>query len=109
MVNALARKQCSRNVLIMVSHSIRQAKRDDLAFPVRVKVRVPDGGLGKTLDRMMVWLRENLEPQTYACHSVPGVGCSTAAFYFQDLDAASAFVGAFPEASLADGGSTIGA
>jgi hypothetical protein len=64
MVNALAGGQCSRNVPAMVSHSIRQAKRDDLAFPVRVKVCVPDRGLGKTLDRMVVWLRENLGPQT---------------------------------------------
>jgi len=90
----------------MVSHSIRQAKRDDLAFPVRVKVCVPDRGLGKTLDRMVVWLRENLGPQTYACHSMPGVGCRTAAFYFRSLDAASAFARAFPEAGLAHGGST---
>lgn len=89
----------------MVSHSIRQAKRDDLAFPVRVKVRVPNHGLGKLLDRMVVWLRENMKPKGYACHSAPGVACSTAAFYFLDVGSALAFVQAFPEAELACGDS----
>lgn len=93
----------------MVSHSIRQAKRDDLAFPVRVKIFVPPTGLGSLLDRMAESLRANLEAQTYACHSAAGVACSTAAFYFRDLDAASAFARAFPEARLANGGSTSGA
>jgi hypothetical protein len=102
-VNALADRWCSRNVPTMVSHSIRQARRDDLAFPVRVKVRVPDHGLGKTLDRMTVWLRENASAKGYACHSSPGVACSTAAFYFCDIDVAQKFVRSFPEAKLADG------
>jgi len=93
----------------MVSHSIRQARRDDLAFPVRVKIFVPPTGLGSLLDRMAEWLRANLEPQTYACHSAPGVACSTAAFYFRDLNAASAFARAFPEAILADGKRKSGA
>lgn len=87
----------------MVSHSIRQAKRDDLAFPVRVKVRVPNHGLGKLLDRMVAWLRENMKPKGYACHNEPGVACSTVAFYFQDVGSALAFVQAFPEGGLADG------
>lgn len=102
-VNALADKRCSRNVPSMVSHSIRQARRDDLAFPVRVKVRVPDHGLGKTLDLMSVWLRDNVPAKDYACHSSPGVACTTAAFYFCDIDLAQKFVRSFPEAEMADG------
>lgn len=87
----------------MSQHSIRQAKRDDLAFPVRVKIRVPDGGLGKLLDGMIDWLRANVPAADYACHSAPGLGCSTAAFYFRNVDTAHAFASAFPAAELADG------
>jgi len=87
----------------MTQHSIRQAKRDELAFPVRVKIRVPDNGLGSTLDRMMAWLRANVPAADYACHSAPGLACSTAAFYFRNVGTAEAFVSAFPDAGLADG------
>jgi hypothetical protein len=87
----------------MSKHSIRQAKRDDLAFPVRVKVRVPSYGLGTALDRMHGWLNENVGASNHACHSQPGIGCSTAAFYFRTMESALAFVTAFPDAQLADG------
>lgn len=87
----------------MMQHSIRQAKRDELAFPVRLKFRVPENGLGATLDRMMVWLRANVPAVDFACHSAPGLACSTAAFYFRNLETAQAFMGAFPAAELADG------
>ena len=87
----------------MVAHSIRQAKRDDLAFAVRVKIYVPDNGLGKALDAMIDWLRGNIPAGDYACHSAPGLGCSTAAFYFRNVLTAHAFVSAFPAAELADG------
>jgi hypothetical protein len=86
-----------------VSHSIRQARRDELAFPVRVKIRVPDDGLGNALDAMIDWLRANLPAPDYACHSAPGLGCSTAAFHFRNVETAHAFVSAFPAAELADG------
>lgn len=87
----------------MTSHSIRQARKDELAFPIRVKIRVPDNGLGQLLDRMMAWLREHVPAVDFACHSAPGLACSTAAFYFRDLETAHAFLSAFPAAELADG------
>lgn len=87
----------------MAGHSIRQAKRDELAFPVRVKIRVPGEGLGKTLDCMTDWLRLNVPSHDFACHSAPGLACSTAAFYFRNVETAQAFVSAFPDAGLADG------
>lgn len=87
----------------MSKHSIRQAKRDDLAFPVRLKVRVPAEGLGASLDRMHDWLNKKVGAFDHACHSQPGVACSTAAFYFRDVETASEFVRAFPAAELADG------
>lgn len=87
----------------MPRHTIRQAKRDDLAFPLRVKVRVPREGLGPLLDRMQAWLRENVGVFDHACHSQPGLACDTVAFYFRNPEKALAFVRAFPEAKLADG------
>ncbi|MGB7372418.1 hypothetical protein [Erythrobacter sp.] len=99
----IALDRCSGNVLQMSRHSIRQAKRDDLAFPVRVKVRVPADGLGELLDRMLVWLRNNNGSLHFACHNQPGIACSTAAFYFRDVRSALDFIDAFPQAELADG------
>lgn len=87
----------------MAAHVIRQSKRDDLAFPVRVKIRVPDSGLGKLLDGMAAWLRANVPAAEYACHSAPGMACSTAAFYFRNVETAHEFVSAFPAAELSDG------
>lgn len=87
----------------MVQHSIRQARRDDLAFPVRVKVRVPPNGLGRALDEMNQWLKENTGAFDHASHNQPGFACSTAAFYFRDTETALAFTQAFPNAELADG------
>jgi len=87
----------------MAKHSIRQAKRDDLAFPVRVKVRVPPNGLGRALDDMLRWLNENVGAFDHASHGQPGFACSTAAFYFRNVKTALAFTNAFPDAELADG------
>lgn len=55
------------------------------------------------LDRMMDWLRANVPPLDFACHSAPGLACSTAAFYFRNVETAQAFVRAFQAAELADG------
>jgi hypothetical protein len=53
-----------------------------------VKIRVPDTGLGKTLDCMADWLRVNVLAADFACHSAPGLACSTAAFYFRNVETA---------------------
>lgn len=86
----------------MPRHTIRQAKRDDLAFPVRVKVRVPREGLGPLLDRMQVWLRENVGAFDHACHSQPGLACDTAACYCRAAEVALQFWRAFSAVQLAD-------
>lgn len=49
------------------------------------------------------WLSERLGAGNFASHSAPGFACSTAAFYFRDVDSARNFVLAFPVAQLADG------
>ncbi len=87
----------------MTRRSSPRQKTDDLAFPVRVKIAVPAHGLGPAYDRMHDWLRCELGPGDYACHSAPGIGCDTAAFYFRTVPAARRFVDAFPDMALADG------
>ncbi|WP_162627735.1 hypothetical protein [Erythrobacter sp. KY5] len=74
-----------------------------MAFPIRVKIRVPAEGLGPQLDSMHQWLNEHVGAMDHACHSQPGFACSTAAFYFRNLETAIAFVQEFPSAELADG------
>jgi hypothetical protein len=80
-----------------------QAKTDDLAFPVRVKIAVPPLGFGRVFDRMFTWLRAEVASTDWAQHSQPGLGCDTAAFYFGRTEDAHRFIEAFPELVLADG------
>ena len=92
-------RQCSS----MARHSNRQAFRDELAFPVRVKIAVPDCGLGSDLNAAVDWLAEHVDRGGYACHSMPGFACDTFAVYFRTPVDAQAFVSAFPMFELADG------
>ena len=88
----------------MVRRSTLQGKIDDRAFPVRVKIAVPGGGLGNVLNDMIYWLQDNLGPGNFAQHSAGSVGLRDAAgFYFRNLEDAQRFMGTFPTAELADG------
>ena len=87
----------------MSRRSSPQAKQDDLAFPVRLKLTVPPMGLGKLTDAIDDWLRREVGPGDYASHSAPGIAGSTAAIYFRRAEDAAAFTAAFPQAELADG------
>lgn len=80
-----------------------QKRRDDQAFPVRVRVVVPEGGLSTAVD-MTQWLHANVGRAEYAQH---GMGRSvsevdTVAFYFRTVEAAQAFLDAYPTIALAD-------
>ena len=86
-----------------------QAKADDLAFPVRVKIVVPERCLGKTGDAMDEWLKRELLPGNYACHSAGIVaGQQATAVYFRSAADAEGFVATFPELELADGTASPG-
>jgi hypothetical protein len=80
-----------------------QAKTDDAAFPVRVKIVVPRFGLGRSLDAIERWLRDHVGKGNFACHSAPGIGTDTMAVHFRNVDIARSFVAAFPDLELADG------
>jgi hypothetical protein len=76
-------------------------KRDDDRFPIRIKLAVPPDGLGKRLDEMQAWLRDNLPRDGYAVHSARMVGGSAMAVHFLAIDDAAAFLAAFPDTPLA--------
>lgn len=86
----------------MTRHSTANFKRDDDAFPIRIKVAVPDQGLGQLANRYQQWLRDNLDPGYYAWQSSRSIGMFATAFYFTRIEDAVAFLAAFPETQLAD-------
>lgn len=85
----------------MTRRSTPAAKRDDDAFPVRVKLAVPPNGLGSQLNDMHGWLRENLPTETWAVHGARTIGGSALAVYFIGIEDAGRFIEAFPQARLA--------
>lgn len=87
----------------MARRTTQQIKADDLAFPVRIKLAIPDMGLGRDMDRIHGWLGQVLGAGNYACHSAPGLGCDTIAIYFRNTEAAARFTSDFPNLPLADG------
>jgi len=85
----------------MNRRSTSSAKRDDDAFPIRIKLAVPPNGLGKRLDEMQAWLKSKLPREAYAVHSARMVGGSAMAVHFLGIDDATAFLAAFPDVPLA--------
>jgi hypothetical protein len=85
----------------MSRRSTPSAKRDDDAFPIRIKLAVPPEGLGTKLDVIMAWLRDNLPRDAYAVHSARMIGGSAMAVYFTSLADADCFLGAFHDVPLA--------
>lgn len=79
-------------------------KADDLAYPIRVKFIVPQGGLQGVWGRMDAWLRAELDCDAWSWGPAHSTGCKQAtAYYFRALADAQRFVSAFPELQLADG------
>jgi hypothetical protein len=85
----------------MSRRTTSSAKRDDDAFPVRLKFAVPPDGMGKRLDEINAWLRSNLPQNSFAVHGGRTIGGSALAVYFLGLDDAGGFLAAFPDLRLA--------
>lgn len=85
----------------MNRRSTPSAKRDDDAFPIRLKFAVPHDGLGKRLDEINAWLRSNLPQNAFAVHSARTFGGSAMAVYFLGLDDALRFREEFGDLSFA--------
>ncbi len=87
----------------MVRRSRAQSKTDDLAFPIRAKFCVPEGGLGGLHARLHEWLAAELGSWRYAVHSATGLGGQMFAIYFRTAEEAKRCIEAFPELQLANG------
>ncbi len=85
----------------MNRRSTPSAKRDDDAFPIRLKFAVPPEGLGKRVDEINAWLRFSLPPGGFAVHSARTIGGSAMAVHFLDFKVAARFLEAFPDLPLA--------
>ncbi len=79
------------------------AKTNDAAFPVRVKLRIPQCGLGVRLDDAHRWLSCEVGTGNYAVHPAPSVGGNAMAVRFLNLEGARHFLAGFPDLKLADG------
>lgn len=80
-----------------------QSKTDDLAYPIRVKFRVPNDGLGGVSSRLSAWLNENVGRRRYASHPASVIAGQGMALYFRSLEDAQRCLAAFPELEIADG------
>jgi hypothetical protein len=87
----------------MTRRSIPQNKIDDAAFPVRVLVRVPEGGL--KAHEVHRWLDKTLGRTNYANHGGGRYGAKqSTTYYFRHPDHASQMLAASPDLlKLADG------
>jgi putative SOS response-associated peptidase YedK len=87
----------------MERRSPPQKRIDDHAFPVRVKVLVPERGFENLLLDMHRWLDAEVGRGSYAVHGARDGLTDATAWYFRTVEAAQAFVARFPMLELADG------
>ena len=87
----------------MERRSPPQKRIDDHAFPVRVKVLVPERGFENLLLDMHRWLDAEVGRGSYAEHGARTGLTDATAWYFRSVEAAQAFVARFPMLELADG------
>lgn len=85
----------------MTRRTAPAAKRDDDAFPIRIKFAVPPNGLGKRLDELNAWLRFALPPGSFAIHSARAIGGSAMAVHLLAIEDACALLERFPDLRLA--------
>lgn len=75
---------------------------DDVAFPIRVKLRVPDPGFGQVLIDMLRWLRAEVGEGNFAYHDAETLVGEALALHFRGLPDVVAFLRAFPKLEIAD-------
>lgn len=74
-----------------------------LSSSICCRFAVPPYGLGKRLDELNAWLRDEISPSDFAYHSAPSIGTNAAAIYFRSVDDARRKFDAHPGLELADG------
>jgi hypothetical protein len=72
----------------------RAARDAERRFPVRIRIAVPDRGLGERFNRMQEWLDQNAGADGWAMtpSGIRGVVKDAISIYFADVTIASAFV-----------------
>jgi putative SOS response-associated peptidase YedK len=93
----------------MTRRSTPQRRIDDEAFPVRVKLLVPEGGFERQFDDLYRWLDQEVGRGEYAFHAASALGISrdAVAVYFRAPETAHRFVARFPDLLLADGTDSV--
>jgi hypothetical protein len=76
---------------------MRAQRQAEQRFPVRVRIAVPPGGLGRQLEIMHGWLDDTCGAESWAMapSGLAGVLNDAIAFYFEDPAFAHAFVARF--------------
>lgn len=85
------------------SRRLPQNHLDDVAFPIRVKLRVPEEGFGPLLLDMLHWLGKELGRGNFARHEADALEGEALAVHFRRIEDALEFLATFPEITLADG------
>jgi hypothetical protein len=81
----------------MNRRSTPQSIIHDAAFPVRVKVLVPEGGFGVQFSHYIyAWLDSEVGRANYAQHPARMFGARALAYHFRDVELARRFLEAFP-------------
>jgi hypothetical protein len=67
-------------------------KRDEIEFPIRIRLVVPEEGLGKRLDQMHQWLAQSIGQGDYGVNadSVPGTA-DALSIYLRSSESAERF------------------
>lgn len=91
----------------MARRSTAQKTIDERAFPVRIKIAVPQGGLGNRSDDLTQWLNHHVGRGQYATHGASERGIDAIGIYLRDIERAHALVKAFPDLALADGTTSV--
>ncbi|MBX7492671.1 hypothetical protein K3163_05570 [Qipengyuania sp. 1NDW9] len=79
------------------------AKTDDARFPVRIKFKVPDTGLGADTDKAESWLLEHVGSGRFGVHNAPTIGGDAMAVHLLSVEDAMRFIAAHPKLKLAGG------
>lgn len=76
------------------SRSARK-KKDQLEFPIRIRVMVPEMGYGVLYNEIREWLEEHAGRGNFAWHSDMQPGADASAFYFKDARLIQPFLDRF--------------
>ena len=79
-----------------------QRTRDDLEFPIRLRVKMPRNASKGLTELIPFWLQAHLGRNGFAQRSMKTDAGPREMFYFRQLEAAQAFITAFPELELAN-------